>query len=45
LQGITGTDTLMLEKISKEMPMILQMDYKNFGDKSLLVWEVFLGDG
>jgi hypothetical protein len=43
--GVTASDTLLLESAAREMEMVLQMGYKDFGDKSLLVWEVLLKDG
>jgi hypothetical protein len=43
--GITASDTLQLDSSSREIEMVLQMGYKDFGDKSLLVWEVLLKDG
>ena len=41
--GINHTDTILLSHSQKTIKIILQMDYKDFGENSLLVWEVLLG--
>jgi hypothetical protein len=40
--GITGSDTLNLDSSLHQMGMQLQMSLKDFGEDSLLVWEVLL---
>ncbi len=40
--GINSADTIILESSINKIEMILQMDYKEFGENSLLVWEVLL---
>ena len=40
--GIQDRDTIILESANDQMNMVLQMCYKEFGEKSLLIWEVFL---
>lgn len=42
--GITSADTIILESSIRRIPIILQMGYKEFGEDSLLIWEVLLGD-
>ena len=42
--GITGSDTLNLDSSLHRMGMLLQMSLKDFGENSLLVWEVLLSD-
>jgi hypothetical protein len=37
------TDTSLISHSHKKIEIILQMDYKDFGENSLLVWEVLLG--
>ena len=37
-------DTTLLSHSHKTIQIILQMDYKDFGENSLLVWEVLLGE-
>lgn len=41
--GINTQDTILLNHSYKTIGIILQMDYKDFGENSLLVWEVLLG--
>ena len=38
------TDTTLISHSRKTIGIILQMDYKDFGENSLLVWEVLLGE-
>ena len=40
--GITGSDTLDLDTSLHEVGMLLQMGLKDFGENSLVVWEVLL---
>ena len=40
--GITATDTMNLDTSLHQMGMLLQMRLKDFGENSLLVWEVLL---
>ena len=42
--GINTTDTIIVSHSHKAIEIILQMDYKDFGENSLLVWEVLLGE-
>ena len=42
--GITGSDTLNLDTSNHQMEMMLQMILKDFGENSLIVWEVLLND-
>ena len=42
--GIAGSDTLNLDSSIHQMGMILQMGLKDFGGKSLIVWEVSLAE-
>lgn len=42
--GINHTDTIVISHSHKTIGIILQMDYKDFGENSLLVWEVLLGE-
>jgi hypothetical protein len=42
--GINHTDTSLINHSRKTIRIILQMDYKDFGENSLLVWEVLLGE-
>jgi hypothetical protein len=44
IEGIKGSDTLNLDTSLQRMGMLLQMSSKDFGDTSLLVWEVLLYD-
>ena len=41
--GINPNDTILINHSQKTIGIILQMDYKDFGENSLLVWEVLLG--
>lgn len=41
--GISASDTVPTSHSRKTIEIILQMDYKDFGENSLLVWEVLLG--
>jgi len=38
------TDTTLFSHSHKTIGIILQMDYKDFGENSLLVWEMLLGE-
>ena len=42
--GINATDTTIVNHYHRTIGIILQMDYKDFGENSLLVWEVLLGE-
>ena len=42
--GITGSDTLTLDSSLHRMEMLPQMRLKDFGENSLVVWEVLLSD-
>jgi hypothetical protein len=42
--GITRSDSLILDISIQQMEMLLQMKLKDFGENSLLVWEVLLND-
>ena len=42
--GINSSDTIIFSHSQKTIEIILQMDYKDFGENSLLVWEVLLGE-
>ncbi|MFC2115154.1 hypothetical protein ACFLTU_01670 [Bacteroidota bacterium] len=42
--GITGSDTLNLDTSLHRMGILLQMSLKDFGENSLIVWEVLLSD-
>jgi hypothetical protein len=42
--GINNGDTIIFNQSHRTIEIILQMDYKDFGEKSLLVWEVLLGE-
>ena len=42
--GITSADTIILESSINKIDMILQMGYKEFGENSLLIWEILLSD-
>ena len=42
--GISSTDTILISHYQKTIGIILQMAYKDFGENSLLVWEVLLGE-
>jgi len=42
--GINHTDTTLINHSRKTIGIILQMGYKDFGENSLLVWEVLLGE-
>ena len=42
--AINNTDTTLISHSRKTIGIILQMDYKDFGENSLLVWEVLLGE-
>ena len=42
--GISSTDTILISHSQKTIGIILQMAYKDFGQNSLLVWEVLLGE-
>jgi hypothetical protein len=42
--GSNQTDTTLISYSHKTIGIILQMDYKDFGENSLLVWEVLLGE-
>ena len=42
--GITGMDTLNLDSSIHQIGMQLQMKVKDFGENSLLVWEILLSD-
>ena len=44
ISGISGSDTLILDLSLHQMGMILRMRSKNFGEDSVLVWEVLLSD-
>jgi hypothetical protein len=37
------TDTSLISHSHKTIEIILQMDYNDFGENSLLVWEILLG--
>jgi hypothetical protein len=41
--GINPNDTILLSHSQMTIEIILEMDYKDFGENSLLVWEVLLG--
>jgi hypothetical protein len=43
IQGSDPADTSLISHSRKTIEIILQMDYKNFGEQSLLVWNVLLG--
>jgi hypothetical protein len=42
--GINTSDTVIISHSHRNMEIVLQMDYKDFGENSLLVWEVLLGE-
>jgi len=42
--GINTSDTIIVSHSHKTIGIILQMDYKDFGENSLLVWEILLGE-
>ena len=42
--GPGPVDTTLISHSHKSIEIILQMDYKDFGEQSLLVWEVLLGE-
>ena len=42
--GINTADTILISHSQKTIGIILQMDYKDFGENSLLVWEVLLAE-
>lgn len=44
ISGISNSDTIPASFSRKTIEIILQMDYKDFGENSLLVWEVLLGE-
>ena len=41
--GAGPADTTLISHSRKMIELILQMNYKDFGENSLLVWEVLLG--
>ena len=42
--GINTADTILISHSQKTIGIILQMDYRDFGENSLLVWEVLLAE-
>ncbi len=42
--GSDPPDTSHIRRSRKTIEMVLRMDYKDFGEQSLLVWEVLLGE-
>jgi hypothetical protein len=42
--GVGLADTTTISRSSKTIEIVLQMDYKDFGEQSLLVWEILLGE-
>jgi hypothetical protein len=41
--GSNQIDTSLISHSHKTIEIILQMDYNDFGEYSLLVWEILLG--
>jgi hypothetical protein len=44
IRASNQSDTTLISHSRKTIGIILQMDYKDFGENSLLVWEVLLGE-
>ena len=44
IRASNQSDTTLISHSRKTVGIILQMDYKDFGENSLLVWEVLLGE-
>ena len=44
IHGLDQAETILISHSQKTVGIVLQMGYKDFGENSLLVWEVLLGN-